>query len=243
MILIVRWLNKIIRAKRWRKYLAWLFNRSLIDCWLSHQSQTHHLACIGGGDDFKGVNCKIFADPHPMTMALSVLVTIEMLNAMNRWERIRDASRTRFIAFSIIIKYHIFLQFVWESVAYHYAALVQYVAHRLHGSFFHTPFRHPVRRCSFGKKSSFTSAKLFLKVFISDTIIQITTIHMFKRDSKHRKFVCFSPYSKWPRWRVKNGLPLWSSPFQWYFSTKPWSSLPERSQTVRIQFTPCIGSL
>jgi Ca2+ transporting ATPase len=25
----------------------------------------------------------VFEDPHPMTMALSVLVTIEMLNAMN----------------------------------------------------------------------------------------------------------------------------------------------------------------
>lgn len=25
------------------------------------------------------------------------------------------------------------------------------MAHRLHGSFFHTPFRHPVRRCSFGE--------------------------------------------------------------------------------------------
>jgi hypothetical protein len=47
--------------------------------------QTHHLACIGEGDEFKGVDCRVFNDPHPMTMALSVLVTIEMLNAMNRW--------------------------------------------------------------------------------------------------------------------------------------------------------------
>lgn len=46
--------------------------------------QTHHLACIGEGDEFKGVDCRVFNDPHPMTMALSVLVTIEMLNAMNR---------------------------------------------------------------------------------------------------------------------------------------------------------------
>lgn len=45
--------------------------------------QTHHLSCIGGGDEFKGIDCRIFSDPHPMTMALSVLVTIEMLNAMN----------------------------------------------------------------------------------------------------------------------------------------------------------------
>jgi P-type Ca2+ transporter type 2A len=45
---------------------------------------SHHMQCLGGGDDFKGVDCKVFHDPHPMTMALSVLVTIEMLNAMNR---------------------------------------------------------------------------------------------------------------------------------------------------------------
>lgn len=44
---------------------------------------SYHMQCLGGGEDFKGVDCKIFADPHPMTMALSVLVTIEMLNAMN----------------------------------------------------------------------------------------------------------------------------------------------------------------
>jgi Ca2+ transporting ATPase len=50
--------------------------------------QTHHLACIAGGDEFKGLDCKVFNDPHPMTMALSVLVTIEMLNAMNRYLKI-----------------------------------------------------------------------------------------------------------------------------------------------------------
>jgi Ca2+ transporting ATPase len=33
---------------------------------------------------FKGVDCGIFNAPEPMTMALSVLVTIEMLNALNR---------------------------------------------------------------------------------------------------------------------------------------------------------------
>ena len=33
---------------------------------------------------FEGLDCDIFDDLHPMTMALSVLVTIEMLNALNR---------------------------------------------------------------------------------------------------------------------------------------------------------------
>lgn len=52
---------------------------------LSYWQLTHHLSCLGGGDEFKGVDCKIFNSPHPMTMALSILVTIEMLNAMNRF--------------------------------------------------------------------------------------------------------------------------------------------------------------
>jgi len=50
---------------------------------LSYYQLTHHMACITDAENFKGVDCGIFTDPHPMTMALSVLVTIEMLNAMN----------------------------------------------------------------------------------------------------------------------------------------------------------------
>lgn len=62
---------------------AWWFIFSDSGPHLTYWQLTHHLACLGSGDEFKGVDCKIFADPHAMTMALSVLVTIEMLNAMN----------------------------------------------------------------------------------------------------------------------------------------------------------------
>ncbi|CAH1260355.1 unnamed protein product [Diabrotica balteata] len=62
---------------------AWWFMYSPEGPQMSYYQLTHHLQCIGGGPEFKGVNCKVFNDPHPMTMALSVLVTIEMLNAMN----------------------------------------------------------------------------------------------------------------------------------------------------------------
>lgn len=62
---------------------AWWFMYASTGPQLSYWQLTHHMACLGGGDEFKGVDCKIFTDPHPMTMALSVLVTIEMLNAMN----------------------------------------------------------------------------------------------------------------------------------------------------------------
>ncbi|XP_046390220.1 calcium-transporting ATPase sarcoplasmic/endoplasmic reticulum type isoform X2 [Ischnura elegans] len=62
---------------------TWWFMYSPEGPQLSYYQLTHHLSCLGGGDDFKGIDCTIFSDPHPMTMALSVLVTIEMLNAMN----------------------------------------------------------------------------------------------------------------------------------------------------------------
>jgi len=62
---------------------AWWFMYAPNGPHLSYWHLTHHLSCLGGSDDFKGIDCKIFNDPHPMTMALSVLVTIEMLNAMN----------------------------------------------------------------------------------------------------------------------------------------------------------------
>ncbi|KAI7688567.1 Calcium-transporting ATPase sarcoplasmic/endoplasmic reticulum type [Sarcoptes scabiei] len=50
---------------------------------LTYYQLSHHLQCITDPESFRGVDCNIFNDPHPMTMALSVLVTIEMLNALN----------------------------------------------------------------------------------------------------------------------------------------------------------------
>ncbi|XP_076815494.1 sarcoplasmic/endoplasmic reticulum calcium ATPase 1-like isoform X1 [Clavelina lepadiformis] len=44
---------------------------------------THYMSCSTQPESFKGIDCEIFEDPHPMTMALSVLVTIEMFNALN----------------------------------------------------------------------------------------------------------------------------------------------------------------
>ncbi|CAF1588935.1 unnamed protein product [Adineta ricciae] len=50
---------------------------------LSWTQLTHHFKCRGGGKEWEDIDCDVFDDPHPMTMALSVLVTIEMLNALN----------------------------------------------------------------------------------------------------------------------------------------------------------------
>lgn len=46
--------------------------------------QSHYLQCSEGHVEFAGVQCSVFESPYPMTMALSVLVTIEMCNALNR---------------------------------------------------------------------------------------------------------------------------------------------------------------
>ncbi len=46
--------------------------------------QTHHMQCPAEPRMYPNIDCNVFNHPKPMTMALSVLVTIEMLNALNR---------------------------------------------------------------------------------------------------------------------------------------------------------------
>merc|ERR1712061_58619 len=50
---------------------------------MSFWQLTNHMQCYGQPEDFKGISCEIFQAPEAMTMALSVLVTIEMSNALN----------------------------------------------------------------------------------------------------------------------------------------------------------------
>lgn len=42
------------------------------------------MQCHDENEDFTGIDCEVFEAAPPMTMALSVLVTIEMANALNR---------------------------------------------------------------------------------------------------------------------------------------------------------------
>lgn len=49
-------------------------------CW-----QRNFMRCTEDNPIFEGVDCEIFESRYPTTMALSVLVTIEMCNALNRW--------------------------------------------------------------------------------------------------------------------------------------------------------------
>ncbi|KAI3378378.1 hypothetical protein SNEBB_000142 [Seison nebaliae] len=62
---------------------AWWYITSPDGPQLTWQQLTSHFQCKGGSELWADIDCDVFNDPHPMTMALSVLVTIEMLNAMN----------------------------------------------------------------------------------------------------------------------------------------------------------------
>uniref|UniRef100_A0A6Q2Y3A0 Calcium-transporting ATPase n=1 Tax=Esox lucius TaxID=8010 RepID=A0A6Q2Y3A0_ESOLU len=62
---------------------AWWFMAAHDGPKLSFYQLSHYLQCSEGQGEFAGVQCSVFESPYPMTMALSVLVTIEMCNALN----------------------------------------------------------------------------------------------------------------------------------------------------------------
>ncbi|XP_071527272.1 calcium-transporting ATPase sarcoplasmic/endoplasmic reticulum type-like [Panulirus ornatus] len=62
---------------------SWWFMYDPTGPQINYYQMSHHLACSSDPENFKEIDCSIFSHPAPMTMALSVLVTIEMLNALN----------------------------------------------------------------------------------------------------------------------------------------------------------------
>ncbi|XP_068099707.1 sarcoplasmic/endoplasmic reticulum calcium ATPase 1 isoform X2 [Hyperolius riggenbachi] len=62
---------------------AWWFMCAEDGPGVSFYQLSHFMQCTEDNPDFEGHECEIFESPVPMTMALSVLVTIEMCNALN----------------------------------------------------------------------------------------------------------------------------------------------------------------
>ncbi|XP_048874727.1 sarcoplasmic/endoplasmic reticulum calcium ATPase 2-like isoform X1 [Brienomyrus brachyistius] len=62
---------------------AWWFIAAEDGPRITFYQLSHFLQCNPDNSEFKGLDCKLFESPYPMTMALSVLVTIEMCNALN----------------------------------------------------------------------------------------------------------------------------------------------------------------
>ncbi|KAG1941198.1 sarcoplasmic/endoplasmic reticulum calcium ATPase [Pimephales promelas] len=50
---------------------------------ITYYQLSHFMQCHEENEEFTGIECEVFEASAPMTMALSVLVTIEMLNALN----------------------------------------------------------------------------------------------------------------------------------------------------------------
>nr|XP_032632078.1 sarcoplasmic/endoplasmic reticulum calcium ATPase 1 [Chelonoidis abingdonii] len=62
---------------------AWWFLYAEDGPGVSYHQLSHFMQCTEENVDFEGLDCEVFESPVPMTMALSVLVTIEMCNALN----------------------------------------------------------------------------------------------------------------------------------------------------------------
>uniref|UniRef100_A0A8C4SI82 Calcium-transporting ATPase n=1 Tax=Erpetoichthys calabaricus TaxID=27687 RepID=A0A8C4SI82_ERPCA len=62
---------------------AWWFMAANDGPKVTYYQLSHYLQCSRTNPEFIGVDCSVFESPYPMTMALSVLVTIEMCNALN----------------------------------------------------------------------------------------------------------------------------------------------------------------
>uniref|UniRef100_A0A8C9Y7B9 Calcium-transporting ATPase n=1 Tax=Sander lucioperca TaxID=283035 RepID=A0A8C9Y7B9_SANLU len=62
---------------------AWWFVAAEDGPRITFYQLSHFLQCSPDNPEFANLDCKVFESPYPMTMALSVLVTIEMCNALN----------------------------------------------------------------------------------------------------------------------------------------------------------------
>ncbi|XP_014854022.1 PREDICTED: sarcoplasmic/endoplasmic reticulum calcium ATPase 1 [Poecilia mexicana] len=62
---------------------AWWFLYDSTGPGVTYYQLSHFMQCHDENEDFAGLDCEIFEAAPPMTMALSVLVTIEMCNALN----------------------------------------------------------------------------------------------------------------------------------------------------------------
>ncbi|KAJ8364384.1 hypothetical protein SKAU_G00132150 [Synaphobranchus kaupii] len=62
---------------------AWWFMYDEEGPGVTYYQLSHFMQCHDENEDFAGIDCEVFEAAPPMTMALSVLVTIEMCNALN----------------------------------------------------------------------------------------------------------------------------------------------------------------
>ncbi|KAG8140393.1 hypothetical protein E2320_003123 [Naja naja] len=76
-------MNKPPRSPKEPLISGWLFFRYMAIGMYVGAATSHFMQCTEDHPSFDGLDCEIFESSVPMTMALSVLVTIEMCNALN----------------------------------------------------------------------------------------------------------------------------------------------------------------
>ncbi|KAL7990046.1 hypothetical protein Chor_012712 [Crotalus horridus] len=76
-------MNKPPRSPKEPLISGWLFFRYMAIGIYVGAATSHFMQCTDDHPSFDGLDCEIFESSVPMTMALSVLVTIEMCNALN----------------------------------------------------------------------------------------------------------------------------------------------------------------
>ena len=106
---------------------------------ISYYQLTHWMRCEIEPENFADLDCAVFEDNHPNAMALSVLVTIEMLNAVNRFVVLNLSYLLNNFAF----------QFVRKSISFEDATMDEYLALCSYRSFHEFAFRYSLRRYSF----------------------------------------------------------------------------------------------
>ncbi|CDS42374.1 calcium transporting atpase [Echinococcus multilocularis] len=64
---------------------------------LNYYQLTHHMQCLAEHDNFHGIDCRIFENPKPMTMALSVLVLTHQSQCLAQESRFKGIDCSIFV--------------------------------------------------------------------------------------------------------------------------------------------------
>ncbi|CAF1095097.1 unnamed protein product [Adineta ricciae] len=155
---------------------------------LSYWHLKNHFKCRAGGKEWENIDCSIFEDPHPMTMALSVLVTIEMLNALNSLSENQSLLRmppwrNKYLLYAIALSMSLHMMILYIPI-------------------FNTVFQI----CPLSVEEWLAVIKISLPVILLDEILKFVARRYLDRGSKS-KHILPGVFSSFSTSLFKNDLP------------------------------------